>query len=73
MKIIVTALFGLESLVSEDLMSIGYKKEQIIVSDGSISLEVSTSELADAVARVNLWVSTGERVFVEIANFPAIH
>jgi putative N6-adenine-specific DNA methylase len=71
MKIIVTALFGLESLVSEDLTAIGYKKEQITVSDGLVSLEVSAIELADAVARVNLWVSTGERVFVELANFPA--
>lgn len=71
MKIIITALFGLESLVSEDLMSIGYKKEHITVCDGLISLEVAAEELADAVARVNLWVRTGERVFVELANFPA--
>lgn len=71
MKIIITALFGLESLVSEDLMSIGYQKENITVSDGLISLEVNDSQLADAVARVNLWVRTGERVFVELANFPA--
>ncbi len=71
MKIIITALFGLESLVSEDLMSIGYQKENITVSDGLISLEVNDSQLADTVARVNLWVRTGERVFVELANFPA--
>jgi len=71
MKIIITALFGLESLVSEDLISIGYEKANITVSDGLISLEVSGEQLADAVARVNLWVRTGERVFVELANFPA--
>ena len=71
MKIIITALFGLESLVSEDLMSIGYLKEHITVCDGLISLEVTAQELAEAVARVNLWVRTGERVFVELANFPA--
>ena len=71
MKIIITALFGLESLVSEDLVSIGYEKADITVSDGLISLEVSDSQLADTVARVNLWVRTGERVFVELANFPA--
>ena len=71
MKIIITALFGLESLVSEDLVSIGYEKANITVSDGLISLEVSDSQLADTVARVNLWVRTGERVFVELANFPA--
>lgn len=71
MKIIITALFGLESLVSEDLMSIGYKKEHITVSDGLIALDVPVSQLAESVARVNLWVRTGERVFVELANFPA--
>jgi len=71
MKIIITALFGLESLVSEDLVSIGYGKEHITVSDGLISLEVDDSILAEAVAKVNLWVRTGERVFVELANFPA--
>lgn len=71
MKIIITALFGLESLVSEDLVSIGYPKDKITVSDGLISLEVTGGQLPDAVARVNLWVRTGERVFVELANFPA--
>ena len=71
MKIIITALFGLESLVSEDLVSIGYGKEHITVSDGLISLEVDDSILAEAVAKVNLWVRTGERVFVELENFPA--
>lgn len=72
MKIIVTALFGLESLVCEDLISIGYAKEQITVSDGMISLEVPGTQLAEAVARVNLWVRTGERVFVELGNFKAL-
>ena len=45
-KIIITALFGLESLVSEDLMSIGYQKEHITVSDGLIALDVPVSQLA---------------------------
>jgi len=71
MKIIITALFGLESLVSEDLVQIGYSKDRITVSDGMISLDVPSEKLPEAVARVNLWVRTGERVFVELANFPA--
>lgn len=71
MKIIVTALFGLESLVCEDLMNIGYSKDHITISDGMIALDVPAGQLADAVARVNLWVRTGERVFVELGNFQA--
>lgn len=71
MKVIITALFGLESLVAEDLMAIGYEKQNIQVSDGVISLRVLPEELAMTVARVNLWVRTGERVFVELLNFPA--
>ena len=71
MKIIITALFGLESLVAEDLIRIGYEKEKIAVSDGSVALHVTEKELPLAVARVNLWVSTGERVFVELDRFRA--
>lgn len=71
MKIIITSLFGLESLVSEDLVSIGYMREDIHVSDGVVSMTVRPEDLPFAVARVNLWVRTGERVFVELMNFPA--
>lgn len=71
MKVIITALFGLESLVAEDLMAIGYEKQNIQVSDGVITLRVLPEDLAMTVARVNMWVRTGERVFVELMNFPA--
>lgn len=71
MRIIITALFGLESLVAEDLIRIGYEKERIAVSDGSVALRVSAREVPLAVARVNLWVRTGERVFVELDHFMA--
>lgn len=71
MKIIITALFGLETLVGEDLIQIGFSKDRITVTDGMVTLQVPEEGLADAVARVNLWVRTGERVFVELGNFPA--
>ncbi len=71
MRIIITALFGLESLVAEDLLAIGILREDILVSDGVISIRVTPENLALTVARVNLWVRTGERVFVELLNFPA--
>jgi putative N6-adenine-specific DNA methylase len=71
MKIIITALFGLESLVCEDLQAIGYGKEMMTVSDGVVSLDVPASQVAEAVARVNMWVRTGERVLLELGRFHA--
>ena len=72
MKVVVTCLFGLESLVREDIISLGYPPEAIVVSDGLVSLEVTDAEIPRAVARLNLWVSTGERVLLEITDFAAV-
>jgi len=69
MKVVVTCLFGLESLVGEDIAALGYKKEDISVADGIVSLTVPDYEIPVAVARLNMWVATGERVFVEIGDF----
>lgn len=71
MNIIITALFGLESLVREDLVSIGYNKENITVTDGVVTLKVSDTDYAIHVARVNMWVRRGERVFIEAGSFKA--
>lgn len=71
MNIVITTLFGLESLVREDLTGIGYTKEQINVSDGVVTLNVPDIELATAVARVNMWVAHGERVYFEVGTFGA--
>ncbi len=71
MRVVITSLFGLESLIAEDLVAIGYDKGQIKVTDGQVVLLVDDKDLANAVARVNLWVRTGERVLVEVGNFPA--
>lgn len=69
MKIITTTLFGLESLVREDLTNIGYDKENIVVTDGVVTLEVPDSDWETDVARVNMWVRRGERVFFEVGSF----
>ncbi len=71
MKIIITALFGLESLVKEDLLSIGYKKENITVTDGVVTLDSTENNLASDVAAVNMWCRRGERVFFEVGSFKA--
>ena len=65
MKITVTTLFGLESLVREDLTAIGYDREQITVSDGVVTLDVPDGNWSLDVARANMWVRRGERIFFE--------
>lgn len=71
MNIIVTSLFGLESLVRADLEAIGYKAEQITVNDGIVILSVTDKSYAVDIARTNMWVRRGERVLLEVASFPA--
>lgn len=71
MNIIITALFGLESLVKEDLLQIGYQKEDIKVSDGVVTLNVSDKGWSQDVATVNMWTRRGERVFFEVGEFKA--
>lgn len=71
MNIIITALFGLESLVREDLEFIGYDRSNIVVNDGMVILNVKDDELATAVARVNMWGRRAERVFFEVGGFRA--
>lgn len=71
MNIVITALFGLESLVKEDLLAIGYDKENVSVRDGVVTLSVSDKGWANDVAAVNMWTRRGERVFFEVASFKA--
>ncbi|MDD3958637.1 MAG: class I SAM-dependent RNA methyltransferase [Clostridiaceae bacterium] len=71
MELIITALFGLESLVREDLEAIGYAPTDIAVHDGAVILTVPDTDIASAVARVNLWVRRGERVLVSAGVFDA--
>ena len=65
MNIIITTLFGLESPTKEDLLERGYSKDLITVSDGVVTLE---GDFRD-VARANMWVKHGERVFFETGEF----
>ncbi|HAW16191.1 MAG TPA: RNA methyltransferase [Clostridiales bacterium] len=71
MKIIATTLFGLESLVREDLTRAGYSYENIKVSDGVVTLDAGDDTWEEDVARVNMWVRRAERVFFEVGSFPA--
>lgn len=68
MKLIITTLFGLETPVREDLEACGYLRENIEVTDGVVTLEVKDSTWALDVARVNMWVRRGERVFFQVGD-----
>ncbi len=64
-EIIIPTIFGLEAFVSREVRALGY--ETTSVEDGRVTF------LGDykAVCRANLWIRTGERVLVKIAEFEA--
>lgn len=70
MNVIMTTLFGLEALVSEELQDLGYDKAQISVTDGQVVLEAGAGA-ALAVARLNVQLRTAERVLIQLAQFDA--
>ena len=65
MKITCPCLFGLESVLSYEIKKIG--GENLTVSDGRVSFEGGF----DMVAKANLWLSTAERVLIELSDFSA--
>ncbi|MBP1757313.1 MAG: hypothetical protein H6Q62_169 [Firmicutes bacterium] len=70
MNIVMTTLFGLEALVSEELQDLGYEKAQITVTDGQVVLEAGAGT-ALAAARLNVQLRTAERVLVQLAQYEA--
>ena len=64
-EIIIPTIFGLEAFVSREVRALGY--ETTSVEDGRVTF------LGDyrAICRANLWIRTGERVLVKIAEFEA--
>lgn len=60
-----SCLFGLESVLSYEIKKIG--GENLKVTDGRISFDGDFNTLAKA----NIWLSTAERVLIEIGSFEA--
>ncbi len=58
-------LFGVESVLSFEIKRIG--GENLAVSDGRISFDGDINMLA----RANIWLSTAERVMIELGSFEA--
>lgn len=65
-EIIITTLFGLESLVAQEKYVVLAMKQ----------LQLRTAELRlwvyEAVCRANMWIRTGERVLIKTAEFTAV-
>ncbi|MHB1483976.1 MAG: THUMP domain-containing class I SAM-dependent RNA methyltransferase [Saccharofermentanales bacterium] len=68
MQIILTTHFGVESLVKDELLALGYTTDNIKVLNGQVILTPDADGLASAVARCNVWVRTAERVLIGIAE-----
>ena len=65
-EIIITTLFGLESLVAREVRRLGY--ETTSVEDGRVTFMGDN----EAVCRANMWIRTGERVLIKTAEFTAV-
>ncbi len=62
MELIITTLFGMEALVSNEVKKLGYVVTE--VSDGRVTFQGDFS----AIARANLWIRCGERVLVKLGE-----
>lgn len=62
---VVPTLFGFEAFVKREIQRLGY--EITSVEDGRVTFEGGL----EAICRVNMWLRTGERVLIKVAEFRA--
>jgi putative N6-adenine-specific DNA methylase len=67
-KIVITVIFGLESVVRQELLQLGFIPEAIHLSDGQVALYVHEKEMPAAIARCNFWLRSAERVLLQIGE-----
>jgi 23S rRNA G2445 N2-methylase RlmL len=65
LRLIATATFGLESVVSRELQALGYESRAL--RPGWLAFDGDES----AVARANLWLRAADRVLLLLSSFPA--
>ncbi|MBQ8658975.1 MAG: class I SAM-dependent RNA methyltransferase [Clostridia bacterium] len=65
MKLLIPVAAGLEQTVKRQLFSLGFEKAP--AENGRIEVEGDFSEIA----KLNLWLRSGERVLLKLAEFPA--
>lgn len=64
-KIVTTSAFGVESVMKKELKSLGIKDPKVI--DGSCKIDGSSLDIA----RLNMFLRTADRVYIEIGQFKA--
>lgn len=71
--IILPVLMGLEAVVKEELLALGFSSEAIELSNGQVSLRPKQDRLAisRAIALCNVHLACAERVELCVAEFPA--
>ena len=68
-KIYLPCLFGVESILAQELQDLGYAKSQIEVNDAMVSLTLAPADdFADHVAYLNINLRTAERVLLGLAR-----
>lgn len=65
-EIVITTLFGLEALAAREVRRLGYETSS--VEDGRVTFRGDW----EAVCRANMWIRTGERVLIKLAEFEAV-
>ena len=65
-EIIIPTIFGLEAFCAREVRALGYETTSVEAG------RVTFSGDFEAVARANLWIRTGERVLIKIAEFTAV-
>ncbi len=66
MKLIITTIFGLESVVKDELAALGYEPRQITVDNGKIILDPEDEQVARSLARLNINLRCAERVLLQL-------
>lgn len=62
-NLIASATFGLESVVGNELKSLGF--ENVVVENGRVLFTGDESDLIKA----NMWVRTADRIYIQVASF----
>lgn len=64
-ELIATSTFGLESVVADEVKSLGYEK--VSVENGKVTIQADIKDIP----RLNLWLRTSDRIRLKIGEFEA--
>ena len=63
--LIAASSFGLESIVAQELRSLGY--DNLVIENGKVMFQGDERDIA----RCNVWLRTADRIFIKMAEFKA--